>query len=127
MRESTEDSSHPDSHTNYRYLNTPEKRRRMQSLRQKVNVSQVQVKRMKEKIEKLVEKRGIEVDSDLHGDLALIMEESTASIGSEYPASSFQRIFWEQQYKAMKLKNAKSMKWQPSMIRLVLIVTCTCT
>lgn len=95
----------------------------MQSLRQKMNVSQKRVKRMKEKMERLIEKRGIVVDSDLHNDLALTMEESTAKIGSEHPPGSFPHIFWEQQYKAMKLTNARSMKWEPSMIRLVRIVT----
>ena len=115
------ESSHPESHTNYRYLNTPQKKVRMQSLRQKVNVCQVRVKRLKERIAKQAEERGIEVDSDLHEDLAMTMDEHSARIGSEHPPGSFPHIFWEQQYKSMKISDARSMKWEPAMIRSVFI------
>ena len=47
---------------------------------------------MKEKIERLIEKRGIEVDNDLHEDLASVMEESTAQIGYQYLPGSHQHI-----------------------------------
>lgn len=114
------DSLDPGSHTNYRFLNTPEKKARIQQLRKKVNKCQLQIKRLREKIEKLVDERGVEVDRALHGDLASTMEDSAAEIVAQYPQGSFARIFWEQHYESLKVKDARRMRWEPAMIRLVI-------
>ena len=46
-------------------------------------------------------------------------------ICSKYPDDSFPRLFWKQQLQAAQLKNAKSMRWHPFMIRLEEIVSIT--
>ena len=111
------DKSSPQSHTNYRYLSSPEKSQRLLRLHQHNRVLQQQIDRLKLRIEKLVDQRGIQVDESLDSDLRGIVQDKTPLIYELYKKGSFARIFWEQQQKAMMLKNAKSMKWDPLMIR----------
>lgn len=75
---------------------------------------------MEKRLEEAIERRGVEVDDALHQDLSVTMAESSAEVLRNHPPGSFPRIFWEQQERASKLKNAKSMRWEPAMIRLVL-------
>lgn len=111
----------PQSHTNYRYFNTPEKKLKFQQLRSKTRVCVQREKRLRERLEKAVEERGVQVSDDLHDDLSTTMEESATAIREQYSPESFQRIFWEQQYRAMQLKDSRSMRWEPAMIRSVFI------
>ena len=111
------DGSEPSSHVNYRYLNTPQKHERMQKLHQAVRVKCQRVERLKKKIALLIEDRGVEVDEELNEDLTSIMKDNSDAIMERYPADSFARIFWEQQLKASTLKDMRSMKWEPMMIR----------
>lgn len=110
-----------DSHTNYRFLRTPEKDERMHQLHRKAKICQQRVNRLKVRLEAAVEQRGILVDSAFHHDLSSTMEENEAIISAKYPPGSFPKIFWEQQHRASKLKDSRSMKWEPAMIRSVLV------
>jgi len=49
--------------------------------------------------------------------MQLIVDEEKDAIHSKYPENSFQRLFWEQQEKALTLKNARSMRWHPLFIK----------
>ena len=75
-------------------------------------------KRLEKKLSDAIEQRGIEVDDALHQDLRATISECSTEVKHQYSPGSFQCIFWEQQEKASTLKNAKSMKWEPAMIRL---------
>lgn len=105
------------SHTNYRYFNTPEKVNRLEKLHKHARTSQQRIKRLKKKIASIVEDKGVEVDKEIHEDLSSIMKENSPKVTEAYPADSFARIFWEQQLKASAVKDARSMKWEPMMIR----------
>lgn len=91
---------------------------RLQRLHVETVLQRQQIKRISEKLEHTIDKHGIQVDNDLHQDLVAIMDSHQPLISEQYPQGSFQRIFWEQQYKASQLGNSKSMKWEPAMIRL---------
>ena len=141
---STEDNTEPSSHANYRfayvccacskgidqklyrYLNSTEKSARLHQLHSKARLSSQQVKRLATRLEEAIERRGIQVDDALHRDLSTTMAEKTLEIKEKYPPGSFLNIFWEQQERACKLKNAKSMRWEPAMIRFVFIYIRTC-
>ena len=58
-----------------------------------------------------------EVDDSLHQDPSEIVANSSSDVSSRYPSGSFAQVFWDQQVKASKLNNAKSMRWEPAMIR----------
>ncbi len=53
----------------------------------------------------------------MHEDLTQIMKDNASKISDAYPPDSFARIFWEQQLHATSLKDARSMRWEPMMIR----------
>ena len=111
------DKCHPQSHTNYRFLNMPEKEKRVQTLYQKFRINQQRCKRLMVHLEQAMKVRGVMVDEDLHSNLKQIMEENSPFVTESYPQGSFIRSFWESQHRASSLKDARSMRWDPLMIR----------
>ncbi len=107
----------PDSHVNYRYLSTPEKVERLSRLHTLQRQTNLRLQRMKAKIEQVAEEKGIEVDEATHNDLTEIMKEASTSVNETVPVDSFQKLFWEQQQKASSLKDSRSMRWHPLMIK----------
>ena len=108
----------PQSHTNYRYLSSLEKDKRMKVLHQQSRVAQQQINRLKKKLKNVIEQRSNFVEEELHNDLSQIIKDNDDSVKKTFPLEdSFQRVFWESQKRASSLKNAKSMKWDPLMIR----------
>ena len=75
--------------------------------------------RLKARLKAAIDRRGVKVDAALHEDLRGIIREHAPSVRDQYPPGSFPRIFWDQQERACGLHNAKSMKWEPAMIRFV--------
>ena len=116
-KQNPENSVLAESHTNLRFLNTPQRKERFSRLKLKSKLCQQQLRRLEEKIERLVEARGIEVSEDLHSDLAAMVEENSSEVEVMNPPNSFKRIFWQQQQRAASLKDSRSMKWEPAMIR----------
>ena len=116
-----DDDIQPKSNTNIRYMNTPQRKEKFSHLRVRNKVCQQQIKRLKEKVERLVEEKGVLVSTELNEDLVTTMEDSTQEIMDKYPPGSFRRIFWEQQQRATSLKNSRSMKWELAMIRYIRI------
>ena len=113
----TTDRTAPDSHVNYRYLTSPEKKERMQRLHTLQRQTKQQLDSMKARISQSVEVSGVTVDEDMHSHLLSIAEENAQNVVASCPKDSFRRVFWEQQKKAASFKNAKSMKWHPLMIK----------
>ena len=73
---------------------------------------------MIKKITEKTEVDGVTLDSHTHDDMLSIMKSSELSEYFEtLPEDSFRKLFWSQQLKAGSLKNARSMKWHPLMIR----------
>ena len=101
-------------------MSTPEKTQRLSNLHLKSRSNAKAVKRLEKKLDEAIERKGIEVDDALHQDLQATISAYSVQVKDQYPPGSFQRIFWEQQEKASKLRSAKSMKWEPAMIRLLL-------
>ena len=110
------DRSNPQSRTNYRFLTTPEKDRRLRRLHQQSRINQQRANRLR-LLERATEERGMSVDENLHNDLVHIIEENSHVVAQSYPQDSFARVFWESQHRASSLKDARSMRWDPLMIR----------
>lgn len=107
----------PSNHTNYRYLNTPEKTERLQRMHKSLRVSRRQVHRIKVRLAAAIAERGSQVDSELHNDLTQIMKNNSSNVLNAYPSDSFAHLFWQQQRQATLLKDSRSMRWAPMMIR----------
>ena len=110
------DGSDTSSHTNDRYLNTPEKKAKLDGLRKRVHAAEEEVKRLKDKVRTLL-KQGDTVDSELHFDLLHIMNENVDQIRKAYPENSFSRLFWDEQLKAASTKDPRQVRWHPVLIK----------
>ena len=82
----------PSIHTNLRFLKTPQKIARLMSLRRAVKIKNRQLKRLRMKLNVLVEKDGVQVDEHLQKDL-----EKVVDVHSVMEEDDFKRIFWQQQ------------------------------
>ena len=109
--------SAPDSHVNYRFLRTPEKTDRLKRMHSELRCTQVKKERLKSKLAKAIEEEGVVVDADTDADLHEVMTNNDAQIVKTYPEHSFQQVFWKQQRKAAKLKDSRSMRWHPLIIK----------
>lgn len=92
------------SHTNYRFLSTPEKVSRMHSLRKRNKALMAKVTRMKARLESLIKEKGVILDDSTSEDMQVIMEEEDKTITDKYPEDSFQYIFWRQQKECLSSK-----------------------
>ena len=104
------DKSNPMSHTNYRFLTSPEKTARLKNLYDRTRTMQQNINRLNSQIRKLIEDNGTEVDDDLNKALVDIVEDKSPFVASSYEEESFPRIFWEVQQRASSLKDMRSMR-----------------
>ena len=104
------------SHTNVRYLTTPEKRLKISHLTKRARSAEKEVKRLQEKVAMLI-KHADELDPQLHHDLVQVMEENSEKIHREFPEGSFRRVFWDQQIKNARVKDSRQVRWHPLMIK----------
>ena len=103
----------PHSHTNHRYLSSPEKIERLQ---QKNRLSQKRITRLTEKLAELTTRDGVCLGDDTSGDLGEIIKHEDKGVREKHPEGSFLRLFWDQQKEALS-KHPKGMRWHPLMIR----------
>ena len=57
------------------------------------------------------------MDADLNDNLKDMVEKSRGKVLNDFLEGSFERVFWEEQEKALSQKNAWSMKWHPVFIK----------
>ena len=112
-----DDRTAPNSHTNCRYLSTPEKSRRLSRLHTSARNDRKRSLRIKAHLAAVTEKSGVVVDPDTHSDIVSVMKEHTLAIHNKYPVDSFPCLFWDQQQQASSVASASSMKWHPLMIK----------
>ena len=106
----------PSSHTNYRYLTTPEKVDRLRQLHQDSRSSQRKIQHLKTRVSQLIAKDGMTLDLETTTDLHTIMQEEETKVLSRYPEGSFQRVFWQQQQMASST-DRRGMRWHPALIK----------
>ena len=107
----------PCSHTNYSCLSTPEKNERLCQLHQQNRTLSIRISSLQERLSSVTIKHGITLNNDLHQDVIKIATTNTKNVHCNCPEGSFQRLFWDQQVKASKYNNPKSMKWHPLFIK----------
>lgn len=106
----------PHSHTNYRYLTTPEKVNRLSSLHGLYTSTKKQLDRLKQKVAAIADQHG-NVMEQHHDDFLSIMEGEGKSVFTELPENSFKRIFWQQQFEAASRQDKRGMRWHPLMVK----------
>lgn len=82
-----------------------------------MHTAEQEVRKMREKIRKLTQEQGENLDKDLHSDLLQIMHENEDHIQRAYPNGSFSRLFWEEQLKAASVSDSRQTRWHPVIIK----------
>lgn len=117
LKESPQATVKPTSHTNFSKLSSPEKNDRLHNLHHANRLMKQQLERIKRRITQVIERDGIMVDETTHSDFKIILEENAKRATTSFPPGSFQHLFWEQQQQASSVKNSRSMRWHPPMIK----------
>ena len=112
-----DDGTNPSSHTTYANLCPSEKDERLRRLHSENRKAKLCITRLKKKISVDTAQNGVELDVETSNDLKTMMAENTQQVYSAYPEGSFQRLFWDQQQTALSLKDSRSMKWHPLVIK----------
>ena len=115
LQRSTERSA-LSSHTNFRYLSTPEKVERLRQLHRCNRSAQKKQHRLKANVAEMISRKNIQLDVETTSDLCTIMKQKEECISRMYPEDSFQRVFWQQQKEALS-KDKRGMRWHPAMIK----------
>lgn len=105
------------SHTNYRYLNTPQRKKRMTNLKAEVVSKNREIERLQQALRNSTDKNGISVDEDVHNSLEMIIAEKATEITECHPPGSFQRLFWQQQQEALQCTDKRQVRWHPMFIK----------
>ena len=77
-------------------------------------VANKEISKLNAKLEEILKKSGITVNTDLHDELLDIMGENNRY--QKCPSDSFRRLFWEEQLKAARANDARQMRWHPMII-----------
>ena len=119
---SSEKVSSSSSHTNYRYLKSPEKLQRLAALQHDKRLAQKKVARLSDKLATAIVENGVDLDEQVSSDLMQIAIEDKENGSQSLQDGSFCQIFWKEQKKAAAKKTARGMSWHPMMIRWCLYI-----
>ena len=117
---SQDDRTNASSRTKYACLSSTEKDERMKNLHQSFKVAMQKVKRLEDKVTKLIEKEGVLLQPDDAADVSTVVNEMQQNVEDSFPPGSPQRIFWEQQRLYNLSKDKRQMRWHPLVIRFAL-------
>lgn len=106
-----------ESHTNYRYCNTPEKYARLTSLHSTVRLQRRALQHLESRLAKLIQISGVKLEDSVQEDLLQIMNNHADSITAKYGEDSLQAIFWDQQVKAATAKGSTGRRWHPLVVK----------
>ena len=101
-----------DSHTNFRYLDTPEKFERMRNLHKLVRSQQKRITQLQHTLDRYIQTDGVKVDDVTNKSLYTIMTKNSSAILSA--DEHFKSIFWQQQMKASLAKGKQGIQWHPA-------------
>ena len=82
--------------TNLRYMQSPDKDRRIKALKTALRNKQKRLVRIQGKLKKITEQSGIMIDGKLQNDFKEVIEDHQSNI-NKLPTDDFKRIFWQQQ------------------------------
>ena len=113
----TDDRTCPNSHTTHTNLTSVEKSEWLRRLHHEKRMCQQQVRRLCERNDESTATEGVCLDEELHSDFLQVMNDNNKEIHSSHEEGTFQRLFWDQQRTASSLRNGKSMRWHPLLIK----------
>ena len=76
-----------------------------------------QIAWLKEKINLAISKNSVLVDSEFDEDMRNMVANCRDEVKRSFSEGSFQKLFWDEQEKAMLFKDSRSMRWHPVFIK----------
>ena len=118
LRRSACDMSSPTSHSNERYLNTPQRKLKLSKVKKRLAAANKQISKLEAKIKEFTQRLGDCLDPSLHSGLVSVMADSASKdiVNNMYPEGTFANIFWEQQFKAASAKDCRQVRWHPNFV-----------
>ena len=80
-------------------------------------MSEKKLSRIRAALEQAIEQRAVTLDEGLHQHLQEIIRRNYKGVDDAHPPGSFGRLFWENQMRMASVSDARSMRWDPLMIR----------
>ena len=105
------------SHTNYRYCNTPEKYARLTSLHDMVRLQRRALQHLESHLAKIIQVSGVKLEEPVEDDMLQVMDNHANSIMVKYGEDSLQAIFWDQQVRAATTKGSSGRRWHPLVVK----------
>ena len=112
-----DDRIHPSSYMTYSSLNTPEKDERLHRMHHENVQLKSQIAWLKEKFNLVISKNIVLVDSEFDKDMRNMVANCRDEVKRSFSEGSFQKLFWDEQKKAMSFKDSRSMQWHPVFIK----------
>ncbi len=107
----------PGSHANYRYLDHGQLTERARNLHSLLHNKSRAHARLHDAVAHSFNSGSLPLCSEVGADMKVLMEKYSAEVMSTCEEDSFKQIFWKQQLKSLSLKNRKSMRWHPLIIK----------
>ncbi len=105
------------SHVNYRFLDPSQMVERMKNLHSLLRVKDRSLTRLQETIVRAIDSEGVPLCDETSIDMTSLMKKYSSEVLATCGEDSFKSIFWKQQMKATTLKNRKSLRWHPLIIK----------
>jgi len=112
-----DDRTNPSSHTNYVCLKNDEKDECLRRSHHENRMCKQRLRRLQDAIAQSAATEGIDLDEELHDDFLQLVKDHTNDVHQSHEEGTFQRLFWTQQHAANSVKNNKSIRWHPLIIK----------
>ena len=109
------------SHTNYRYCNTPENFARLTSLHSTVRLQRRALQHLEAQLAKLIQVSGVKLEDPVQGDLLQIISNHSDSITAQCGEDLLQAVYCDQQIKAASAKSSSGRCWHLSHCKMVFV------
>jgi len=95
LSQDNEASIQPTSHTTYHCLTHSQLAERLHLMHKTYRHTKQQLRRLKEKVNEIIEQDGIQLDECMHNDFEMIMQEKSKLVNDSFQPDSFQQLLWK--------------------------------
>ena len=95
---------------NYHYLHGDEKDKRLHNMHSLYCHTMSKLDHIRACISQATSDSGVQLYHETHDDMVNMMESASAEVEVMYPGGLFQRIFWEEQKKALQCTDSRQVR-----------------
>ncbi|XP_041476452.1 uncharacterized protein LOC121424753 isoform X2 [Lytechinus variegatus] len=121
-KESTPMKSRVSSHTRLNTLTKKQLIFRAKEIQKNRKNLKLKHNRLQEKVRTIFQKESVEMAHQKNADIETIVDNAAEEIQDNLKDNSPQKLLWEEQLKARKMKDRRSIRWHPSIIRWAIAI-----